>query len=596
MSVICPLSLSLNATVTHPAYFPPLGTGADALSYTLNTDTGEQWVTITAKVRLCLVSRLLIQQVPNVANRTLSSFYLGDSNNVACSAFQTSTLDEATCEYTITLSNSWTSLRGCLGWETTESGDSIILKNYAFIEWIDLMEGLDGNERTQRTALEVTMNQQRDVIVESEAVPLTLEEPRLVITRVTYVPGSTTDGPRRFEMDWIMIAPCPLTPVLSNVSFALATTDSDTFATSNSTIDMGDMGDGLSFAASQDGTYSTSVDPSSPTNCTAGQRYYTVSGTLHINATSESVCYADGDYFFTFESRVWAPDESFTTGPSFVLQASIQDGFNLCAADSLDATVSATLEAIGAGPWTIGDKVTFQGNISTSGLPAAQIYLRQATVFNTKPEYSTARYPKDVFTSAIASLNAFGTATAFKSKFVASYAPGDNVETGAWQENHLSENTDATAFPAGTARPYLTQVTVFGGSSLSSSYLIPEDYGTTGLGFSLQLQWRVYFDLTTASLLGQRRRYLMQRDFAASYVGARDVSCSSQAGLVVANQVTINGVPSSTLSTGAIVGVAVAGVALVVAIAAVGVFVSRKRRNKSPAKSFDKETGLFMTK
>ncbi len=109
--------------------------------------------------------------------------------------------------------------------------------------------------------------------------------------------------------------------------------------------------------------------------------------------------------------------------------------------------------------------------------------------------------------------------------------------------------------------------------------------------------------MTTAQALGQRKRsetqYLMAREAALgpAITTASDLAVESRAGLSApANQ--LSGVAStaqvSTLSVGAIAGIAVAGAAMVVSIAAIGVFVARKKRNqKKPTTT--KESGLFMT-
>ncbi len=376
------------------------------------------------------------------------------------------------------MSAPWNTLRECADWIITPSGNQLILKNYAYIEWTDVMEGVDENIRTHRTALEVRMVQDRDVIVESGAVPIQLEDPRVIITRVVYVPGPNFQGDRRLEMDYTTVFPCPITPVFQSVSFALATTDPNTFSLINSTIDASEIGNGVSFAPGSAGEQTSS----SVETCAAGQRYYTVTGTIYINLADPDQCYADGTYYFTFGD--------FAGPATYPLQVTIEDGFNFCAADTLQAGITATLETIGSGPWSVGDKVSFQGNITTTGLPAAQIYLRQAKVYNTKAAYIATRYPKNVFASETTGMTTFGAATAFKSKFVSSYAPGDNVETGTWITQHLAEDTNAATFPAGVARPYLAQVTVFGGTDITTSYLVPVDYGTSGLGFSLELTWR----------------------------------------------------------------------------------------------------------
>ncbi len=99
--------------------------------------------------------------------------------------------------------------------------------------------------------------------------------------------------------------------------------------------------------------------------------------------------------------------------------------------------------------------------------------------------------------------------------------------------------------------------------------------------------------MATANNLGQKREYLLQRDLPVLLNTVQEASVSCEAGLV-ATQSSVMSAPTTVLSTGAIIGVAVAGVVMVIAIAAVGVFVARKRRTQKPIKS-DKESGLFMT-
>jgi hypothetical protein len=63
MSIVCPLQAASNTTVIHPAYFPPLGSGSDSVSYAVGSG-GEQLVSITAQVRIrttCLTYRRRFQ-------------------------------------------------------------------------------------------------------------------------------------------------------------------------------------------------------------------------------------------------------------------------------------------------------------------------------------------------------------------------------------------------------------------------------------------------------------------------------------------------------------------------------------------------------
>ncbi len=919
LSQCTPFPAPVNQTVSHPVYFPTLGSGDASAVYVDNAGN----INITALN-------------PLVTGRTLSSMYVGSSTNANCRLWSASEHDSTTCLSTIQLSGKWDNntengIRGCPGWQTTVSGDSVILKNYVFVEWTDVMDGLDGNVRTHRTALELTLNQQRDVVVESSAVPITLEEARLVITRVVYVPGDVGSGNRRYEVDYQIVAPCPLTPYFSSVEMTLQDLDSSTSTTSTiSNLDV--ITTPVVFKASQSGQFLAS----STTSCSANQRYATHTGTLYINAP-EGTCYADGLYQFNVTTNApsvaytgrlegwwgqafdsagvkdgsvgfgwYSPNNTakalmststmavtsggvywgefnrirrlfngtithfagsttglagttdgtllnarfgqleavaadkqgnlyvldstnrnirrinsthvqtlvnlptaswygglaiddasnlyyiaertirkvtlsvgsytdgflvggatsgymegpgnvaqFTNpgrltaagdgtlylvdnyrvrrvspsgvvslfagmgngdnaldgavatarfkmpadlalddvgnlfigdyGPSgpiirkisngfvttiavssnfsltgltldagavvgfpmtytqqleyyggkfwisggdtgygslqtiagaasspsspvyFGLNATIEDGFNFCAADSLNATLSAEMVTLGMGPFSVGSKVSFAGNLTTSGLPPAQIYLRTAIVYNTKTGYASAgRYPKAVYQSATGPFSTFGTSTEFKAKFVDSlgdyFSGAVDPETGGWTSvstSHLHENTDPSIYQAGVARPFLAQVIVIGGTDLTSSYLIPSDFGTTGNGFSLELGWRVYFDLTTANL-GQRKR----SDIKYLYSRTATIQPFAQGDAVVESTATLQGVEKFTNTTnvntglpiGAIAGIAVGGIALIVAMAAVGVFVSRKKR-KTQKKSNKptKDQGFFMT-
>jgi hypothetical protein len=379
-------------------------------------------------------------------------------------------------------------------------GDDIVLQNYVYIEWTDLPDGK--TSRIHRTSMQFKLTQNRDVDVETNAT-LNFFEPRLTISRVVYVPGDVGAGARRFDLDYQMEIGCPMAPILRNVTFALATTDPNTFASTNSSILQNYVGNGQVFSSTQPGEYETPAIGWTNKVCVAGQETYIVTGTLHVRA--DTACYADAEYTFTFSHTNWFWNgqwpEILSYGPTFTLKATINDGFNFCAQDNLNASVVASLQTIGSGPWSVEDKVTFHGNITSVGLPVAQIYLRQAKVYNTKPEYNATRYPKLIFTSATAALSAFGTATEFKSKFISSYYNGSDVEVGTWSTAHLKEDTDRIIYPAGTPRPYLAQVNVVGGTTLSSVYIVPSDYGDANLGFSLELTWRcvAFFERLTRS-------------------------------------------------------------------------------------------------
>jgi hypothetical protein len=180
-----PFPAPVNQTISHPVYFPTLGSGSSSAVYVDNAGN----INITA-------------MNPLVTGRTLTEMYLGSSTDPNCRIWSASDYDSTSCLSTVQLSGKWDNntdngLRACPGWQTTVSSDTLILKNYVFVEWTDVMEGLDGNARTHRTALELTLNLQRDVVVESSAVPITLESARLVITRVVYVPGDVGSGDRR---------------------------------------------------------------------------------------------------------------------------------------------------------------------------------------------------------------------------------------------------------------------------------------------------------------------------------------------------------------------------------------------------------------
>jgi hypothetical protein len=301
------------------------------------------------------------------------------------------------------------------------------------------------------------------------------------------------------------------------------------------------------------------------------------------------------------------------TGPRetpvlFKLQGRVEDGFNFCASDLLNASVSASLSTIGNGPFSVGGVVNFGGNLTTSGLPPAQIFMRAATIYNTKPQYESAgRYPKAIYQSATDSFSPIGTSTAFKAKFVDSlgtfFAGTTSPEAGGWtsvSSTHLQENTDPSIYLAGVPRPFLAQVTVVGGPDLTSSYLVPADFGTIGNGFSLELRWRVYYDLTSASL-GQRKRsdiqYVTSRQtehgFTVYPTQAGDVTVESTARISVQETFSQAKTVSTGLSSGAIAGIAVAGVALICTIVSVAVLVNRKRRTAKEPETLNK--GLFMT-
>jgi hypothetical protein len=293
-----------------------------------------------------------------------------------------------------------------------------------------------------------------------------------------------------------------------------------------------------------------------------------------------------------------------TDGVPFSIDAVIEDGFNFCSADFLNASLSAEMVTLGTGPFTVGSKVNFAGNLTTSGLPPAQIYMRTATVYNTKDLYASAgRYPKAIYQSSTGAFSSFGTNTAFKARFVdslGSFFSGSDPEIGGWTSvsaSHLQENTDQSIYQAGVPRPFLAQVTVVGGSDLTSSYLVPTDYGTSGNGFSLQLTWRVYFDLTTANL-GQRKRsaiqYVYSRSATIQPFIEGDAVVESAASLQVVETFSSTTNVSNGLPVGAIAGIAVGGIALIAAMAGVGVFVSRKRKTQKSSKS-GKDQRLFMT-
>jgi hypothetical protein len=415
----------------------------------------------------------------------------GAGSDANCKSFVQVARAVNACTSDVVLTAKWDNntsngIRNCGDWATTVSGDNIILENYVFVEWTDLMGNQAGNVRTHRTALKLTLTQQRDVVVESSAVPIYLESARLVITRVVYFPGDIGAGSRRFEVGYTVVAPCPISPYFNEVNYQLASS-----VDINGVATMSGVNQTIAYTAT--GTGNVVLGPTvnglfeqtaAPTSCSASQRYATQSGTLFVNASSG--CWADGAYVFTFASG--AANGDFT----FDLTATIEDGFNLCAADTLNAGVVAQMSTGGAGPWTVGDIVSFAGNITTSGLPAAEITMRQAVVTNTKT--SNARV---VYTSLTGPFSSFGTQTAFKASFVDAAAVsaifGGSTSTTGWPDvstNHLTELTDQATYPAGTPRPFAAQVQVFGGSSLTSAYLVPADYGTDGNGFKLTLSFR----------------------------------------------------------------------------------------------------------
>jgi hypothetical protein len=415
----------------------------------------------------------------------------GTGNVARCKQWVEAARATDACTSDVVLTAKWDNntsngIRDCGDWTTTVSGDSVILENYVFVEWTDLMGNQAGNVRTHRTALKITLTQQRDVVVESSAVPIYLESARLIITRVVYFPGDIGAGSRRYEVGYSVVAPCPVSPYFNQVEYQLASSvDTNGVATMsgvNQTIAYTATGTGnVVFNVGESGLFEQTA---APTSCSASQRYATTSGTLFVNAGAG--CWADGEYVFTFASG--AANGAFT----FDLTATIEDGFNLCAADSLNAGAVARMSTGGAGPWTVGDQVSFAGNITTSGLPAAEITMRQAVVTNTKSGNL-----HDVYVSATGAFATFGTATSFKAAFVDGSAVtaifGGSTSTSGWPDvstNHLTELTDQTTYPAGTPRPFAAQVQVFGGSTLISSYLEPADYGTTGSGFKLTLSFR----------------------------------------------------------------------------------------------------------
>ncbi len=113
----------------------------------------------------------------------------------------------------------------------------------------------------------------------------------------------------------------------------------------------------------------------------------------------------------------------------------------------------------------------------------------------------------------------------------------------------------------------------------------------------------MYFDLATAAALGQLKKrsdvqYLMVREslLGPGISTANDLAVESRAGLTAPVE-QLSGVAStaqvSTLSVGAIAGIAVAGAAMIISIAVIGVFVARKKRNQK--KTTTKSSGLFMT-
>jgi hypothetical protein len=104
--------------------------------------------------------------------------------------------------------------------------------------------------------------------------------------------------------------------------------------------------------------------------------------------------------------------------------------------------------------------------------------------------------------------------------------------------------------------------------------------------------------LATAVAEGQtKRQYLMKRDVDVSVTTLRDAKVTCQAGLIATqiNTLSKETPTTNTLSAGAIIGVAVAGIALVISIGVVGVFVARKRKQKKRAPKSDSESGVFMT-
>jgi hypothetical protein len=291
------------------------------------------------------------------------------------------------------------------------------------------------------------------------------------------------------------------------------------------------------------------------------------------------------------------------------LETRVEDGFNFCAVDSLSASVTASLSTLGTGSFTVGDKVNFAGNITTSGLPPAQIYLRMATVYNTKSQYASAgRYPKAVYQSATSGFSTFGTRTAFKAKFVDSlgsfFSGATDPELGGWASvlgSHLEENTDQSVYQPGVARSFLAQVTVVGGNDLSSGYLVPADYGTSGNGFSLGLALRVYFDLASASLGPSKRsdiQYLTTRQtefgYTVSSSQAGDVQVESEASLQAVETFSTTSNVSTGLPIGATLGIVVGGMILIVAVGIVGVMVVRMKKRRA-VKEPKNDKGLFMT-
>jgi hypothetical protein len=106
--------------------------------------------------------------------------------------------------------------------------------------------------------------------------------------------------------------------------------------------------------------------------------------------------------------------------------------------------------------------------------------------------------------------------------------------------------------------------------------------------------------LTTANL-GQRKRsdikYLYSRSATIQPFTQGDAVVESTASLQGVEKFTNTTNVSTGLPVGAIAGVAFGGIALIVAMAAVGVFVSRKKRKtlKKSSKS-TKEQRFFMTK
>jgi hypothetical protein len=289
-----------------------------------------------------------------------------------------------------------------------------------------------------------------------------------------------------------------------------------------------------------------------------GDVWNNVNGTLVLPLGDE--CWGDGSYDFTFV-------DTRATPPIVVqIQGIVEDGFDLCAADTLNASLSATIETQ-TGVVGITDIALFTGNVTSFGLPLAWLTMRQATIFNKRPLHvASGSYPKDIFTvKGRAGKTIFANTT----KWQASWGTENSWEVTGWLSK---QQTVQAQVPI----PYSVSVVPFGANSLSSGYVIPSDYGESDLSFALRVEWRGYFVLSDMNIARRNIQWLVKRD--VSSLMENDVVVEDTVVLQAKRTVVGTTLTANVTSTGAIVGIAVGGVLLVVAIASIGVFVVRKRR------------------